>query len=153
RRRIGPRVVAGLVPATPIVLAPDLNVRIGVGRIDWLRYPSLRTGRADLPHSALQSVVLPARGLTDRGMGLLQAKQPKCGKVGIGPARLVGTICFGTPFPAASFAQDASQPAADKAIFHAECRAIAVLEVFKPAPQRAVHVSDDLGHAMPRGAL
>src|SRR5216683_7077948 len=86
-------------------------------------------------------------------MGLLQAKQPERDKVGIGPAGLVGTICFGTPFPAASFAQDASQSAADKAIFHAECRTVAVLEVFKPAPQRPVHVRDDLGHAMPRGPL
>src|SRR5258708_29099070 len=86
-------------------------------------------------------------------MGLLQAKQPERDKVGIGPAGLVGAICFGTPFPAASFTQDASQPAADKAIFHAECRAVAVLEVFKPAPQRPVHVGDDLGHAVPRGSL
>ena len=86
-------------------------------------------------------------------MGLLQAKQPERGKVSVGPARLVGTICFGTPFPMTSFAQDATQPAADKAIFHAECRPVAVLEVFKPAPQRAVHVGDDLGHAMPRGPL
>jgi len=67
-------------------------------------------------------------------MGLFQAKQPKRSKVGIGPARLVGTICFGTPFPMTSFAQDASQSAADESIFPAECRAKAVLEVFKPAP-------------------
>src|SRR5260370_37743765 len=72
-------------------------------------------------------------------------------KVGIGPARLVGAICFGTPFAMASFAQDASQPAADESIFHAECRSVAVLEVFKPAPQRPVHVRDDLGHAVPGG--
>src|SRR5215471_21274879 len=32
--------------------------------------PSLRTGRADLPHTALQSVVLPARGLTVQRMGV-----------------------------------------------------------------------------------
>src|SRR5215471_19416312 len=32
--------------------------------------PSLRTGRADLPHPALQSVVLPARGLTVQRMGV-----------------------------------------------------------------------------------
>src|SRR5215471_9201253 len=147
------RVVAGLVPATSIALAPCLEVRIGVGSIDWLRSPSLRTGRADLPHPALQSVVLPARGLAGHDVGLLQAKQPKRGKVGIGPARLVGPICFGTPFPMASFAQDASQPAAHKAVFHAECRTVAVLEVFIPAPQRPVHVGDDLGHAVPRGPL
>src|SRR5262249_46272558 len=71
----------------------------------------------------------------------------------MGPARLVDTICFGTPFPMASLAQDASQPAAHKAVFPAECRTVAVLEVFKPAPQRPVHVGDDLGHAVPRGPL
>src|SRR5262249_23494728 len=96
---------------------------------------------------------LPARGLTDRDMGLFQAKQPKRSKVGIGPARLVGTIGFGTPFPMTSFAQDASQSATDEAIFHAECRAVAVLEVFKPAPQRPVHVLDNLGHAVSGGPL
>src|SRR3974390_460346 len=60
---------------------------------------------------------------------------------------------FGTPFSVASFAQDAPQPAADESIFPAECRAVAVFEVFKPAPQRPVHVHDDLGHAVPGGPL
>src|SRR5215470_8562042 len=49
----------------------------------------------------------------------------------------------------ALFAQDAAQPAADKSVFREECRAAAVFEVFKPAPQRPVHVRDDLGHAVP----
>ena len=31
--------------------------KIGVGRHDWFRSPSLRTGRAILPHPALQLVV------------------------------------------------------------------------------------------------
>src|SRR6266853_4486097 len=84
---------------------------------------------------------------------MLQAEQPKLGKVGNGPSRLIGTVRFGTPFPVAAFAQDASQPAADEAIFHAECRGAAVLEVFKPAPQRAVNVRDDLGQAVSRGPL
>src|SRR6266849_1149506 len=84
---------------------------------------------------------------------MLQAEQPKLGKVGNGPARLIGAVRFGTPSAVAAFAQDASQPAADEAVFHAECRAVAVLEVFKPAPQRAVNVRDDLGHAVSRGPL
>ena len=53
----------------------------------------------------------------------------------------------------ASFAQDAAQPASDESIFHRECPADAVFEVFKPAPQRPVHVCDDLGHALPGGSL
>ena len=52
-----------------------------------------------------------------------------------------------------SSAQDASQPASNESIFHAECRPVAVFEVFKPAPERAIHVSDDLGHALPGGSL
>src|SRR5215468_1966904 len=80
------RVVAGLVPATSIALAPCLEVRIGVGSIDWLRSPSLRTGRADLPHPALQLVVLPARGLTGQTMGVRQRVQPPFGKERIRPA-------------------------------------------------------------------
>src|SRR6266404_91507 len=35
---------------------PTLS-QIGVGRDDWIRSPSLRTGQADLPHPALQLVV------------------------------------------------------------------------------------------------
>src|SRR5271169_1101213 len=48
--------------------ALTLHVVIGVGR--GIASPSLRTGLADLPHPALQSVVLPARGLTNQGHGL-----------------------------------------------------------------------------------
>src|ERR1700730_9747027 len=86
-------------------------------------------------------------------MGVLQAVDPKRRKVGNRPACLVGTVRFGTPLPATALAQDASQPATDEAVFHAECRSAAVLEVFKPAPQRAVNVRDDLGHAVSRGPL
>jgi hypothetical protein len=57
-------------------------------------------------------------------MGMLQAVQPKPGKVGNRPACMVGAVRFGSPVPMASFAQDASQPAADKAVRHAECRAV-----------------------------
>jgi hypothetical protein len=39
----------------------------------------------------------------------------------------------------------------DEFIFHAECRAMAVLEVFKPAPRRPVRLRDDLGHAVSGG--
>src|SRR5438445_13694427 len=33
---------------------------IGVGRTAWFGPPSLRTGRADLPHPALQLVIIPS---------------------------------------------------------------------------------------------
>ena len=44
----------------------------------------LRTGRAVLPHPALQLMVLPQRGLTVEFVGRPQAKQPTTRKVGIG---------------------------------------------------------------------
>ena len=52
--------------------------------------PSLRTVRAGLPHTALQLVVLPARGLTGQRMGSLQAEEPVLGKEVIGPALMIG---------------------------------------------------------------
>jgi hypothetical protein len=42
---------------------------IGVGRDGLFVSPSLRTGLADLPHPALQLMVLPQRGLTSNFMG------------------------------------------------------------------------------------
>jgi hypothetical protein len=42
---------------------------IGVGRDGLFVSPSLRTGLADLPHPALQLMVLPQRGLTSHFMG------------------------------------------------------------------------------------
>jgi hypothetical protein len=104
-------------------------------------------------HPALQSVVLPPRGLTCRGMGVLQVEEPKRSKVGNWPACLVGTVSFGTPLPMASFAQNASQSAANKSVFQAECLGAAVLEVLKPAPQRPVYVRDDLRHAVSGGSF
>ena len=43
--------------------------KIGVGRNGLFVSPSLRTGLADLPHPALQLMVLPKRGLTSHFMG------------------------------------------------------------------------------------
>jgi hypothetical protein len=59
------------------------------GRRDWLGPPSLRTVQAGLPHTALQSVVLPLRGLARQLMGRFQAMQPLFGKEGIGPAIVI----------------------------------------------------------------
>ena len=42
--------------------------------------PPLRTVRADLPHTALQSVVLPHRGLTERDTGVSQLESPYAAK-------------------------------------------------------------------------
>ena len=51
--------------------------------------PSLRTVRAVLPHTALQLMVLPRRGLNDLCTGCHQAEQPVFGKVFVGPFLMV----------------------------------------------------------------
>ena len=49
----------------------------------------LRTGRADLPHPALQSVVCSIRETgTCRFPGFLQAKEPEVREVAVGPTKL-----------------------------------------------------------------
>jgi hypothetical protein len=79
-------------------------------------------------------------------MGRLQIKQPMRVKVGIPPALMVGTSAPTSPAFAA--AQDAAQPHSDPAIQRRERPAIAVLEVFKPAPQGPVHSLDDSREAL-----
>src|SRR5947209_15606976 len=76
--------------------------------------PSLRTGRAGLPHPALQLVVLPQRGLTGLYMGCHQTHQPLLGEKGIGPAMMVGSSA--TAFASGSATQDAAQAHAYPAV-------------------------------------
>src|SRR3989304_5983265 len=102
--------------------------------------PSLRTGLADFPHPALRLMVLPLRGLTDQDMGRCQVEQPLLGKVGIRPAVMVRSSSSSTA--SLSFAEDTPQTHTDPAVECGEGAAVAVLEVFKPATQRAV----DIGH-------
>lgn len=77
--------------ARPTLVPNGLNAlaardQIGVGSLIEFRFPSLRTVRASLPHTALRLVVLPRRGLTDQLMGSCQVEQPMLGKEGILPA-------------------------------------------------------------------
>src|SRR5215813_2314927 len=123
------------------------------GREGLLVLPALRTGRADLPHPALQSVVLPTRGLTGLGMALLQAVEAMLGKEGIWPSVMIGSVRSGDALTLRLFPQHASQPAADPAVERFEDPAVAVLEVFEPAPQDGIHAGDDLGQALSGGAL
>ena len=71
---------------------------IGVGRTEFGPSP-LRTVQADLPHTALQLVVLPRRGLTGQRMGCFQAIQPVFGKEGIRPAMMIRTAATSLPGP------------------------------------------------------
>ena len=84
-------------------------------------------------------------------MGVSQAEKPLPGKEGIGPADVV--VAAGDPRAPVLLAQNIAQPSADPAVERSECRAVAMLEVFKPAAQRQVEVLDDLGQAVSRGAF
>jgi hypothetical protein len=107
------------------------GVRIGVGSINRFDAPSSEPDLRICRHPALQSVVLPARGLTCCDLGTLQVEKPKRVKVGNWPAFLVGTLCSGAPSPMGLPAQEASQPAAYKSVFHTECRAAAMSITFQ----------------------
>jgi hypothetical protein len=60
------------------------------------------------PCPALQSVVLPARGLTGQSMGRNQEEQPTLGKEGIGPKLMIPASP--SAFPAPARAEDTAQP-------------------------------------------
>src|SRR5262249_36881290 len=110
----------------------------------------LRTGRADFPHPALRSVVLPPRGLTVRRMSCDQAIQPLCGKEGIRPALMVraatATALLLPP------AEDAAKPHPDPAVQRLERGRVAVSEVGKPAAQCRIQRRDDRLKALSGGA-
>ena len=55
---------------TRFAVAPEGRRNIGVGTPGYPGRPSLRTVQADLPHTALQLVVLPTRGLHVGPMGI-----------------------------------------------------------------------------------
>ena len=109
-------------------------------------FPSLRTGLADLPHTALQSVVLPPRGLTGSSMGCNQGEQPALRKVGIRPALMIGPAPRSLSATPAS--QDATQAHPHPAVQRAKRGLRAVLEVPKPTHQSSVQ-TDDSGFQTP----
>ena len=89
---------------------------IGVGSTGCPGAPSLRTVQADLPHTALRSVVLPARGLHKLVMGSGKGEEPMAVKESILPS-LVSSTTGHTP-ASCSFEQDTpkahAQPAVDE---------------------------------------
>src|SRR5271157_3009886 len=109
--------------------------------------PSLRTGQADLPHPALQSVVLPPRGLTGGGMGRHQREQPALRKVGFGPALMIRSASRSLSAPPA--AQDAAQSHAHPTVQRGERGLMAVLKIPKPAPQGLIQIDEGGRQALP----
>src|SRR5207245_125860 len=98
--------------------------------------PSLRTGRADLPHPALRSVVLPPRGLTGQSMGITQGEEPQLGKESVGPTLMVESPT--PPLPTSATPQDATQAHPQPAVQAGERGAMTVLKIPKPAWQAPV---------------
>src|SRR5207302_743086 len=99
----------------------------GSRRCDEMSFLLHRSVQADLPHTALRSMVLPRRGLAGQGMSRLQTEKPLLGEERVGPAD-VGRAVAVFPTTGAS-AQQASQPAADHPIDATENPAMTVLEV------------------------
>jgi hypothetical protein len=74
-------------------------------------------------------------------MGRCQVEQPLLGKVGIRPALMVRTPSF--PTAASSLAEYTPQAHAYPAVEVRKSRAVAVLKILKPAPQRTVDIGND----------
>ena len=103
--------------------------------------PSLRTGRADLPHPALRLMVHLRGGLTNLRMGNCQRVQTMRGKESIRPAMMIEPAAASAA--TTTMAQDAAQTHADPAVKVDKSPATAVLKVLKPAFQRPIDVQDD----------
>ena len=86
-------------------------------------------------------------GLACQSMGLLQREQPQPGKVGVGPALMIGPATSAAM--AMTFTQEASQPHAHPSVHLGQGPAVGVLEVAKPTPQARVDPSDDRPKAHP----
>src|SRR5271156_188590 len=78
------------------------------------RLPSLRTVRAVLPHTALQSLV-SSSGVSRVFIGRKKGEQPLIREEGVGPSHVVR---FATPHrrPPILLAQNRSQPSPDEAV-------------------------------------
>src|SRR5215467_4090185 len=102
------------------------------GREEVWPLPALRTVRAVLPHTALQSLV-SSSGVSRLLIGQAKGEEPVSCEESVGPALVVGVA---PPNAGALFllTQDRAQPAADKAVEDAEQSRCGVLEIAKPAP-------------------
>ena len=112
---------------------------MGVGK--GCALPALRTVRAVLPHTALQSLV-SSSGVSRLRMGRAKGEQPVSREESIGPALMVG---FAASDAGVLFllTQDGAQPSADKAVEDVEQSWCGLLEIPKPAPQYRVEIIDD----------
>src|SRR3954471_19829539 len=84
-------------------------------------------------------------------MGPLQAVEPVVGEEGVGPASMVRPAT--AAFPLHPLAEQAPQAHPDPAVEPLERPLVAVLEIFKPAPERRVEAGDDREEATAGGTL
>src|SRR5947207_15677840 len=104
--------------------------------------PSLRTGRADLPHPALRLMVdLRRGGSANLRMGDCQGEQAMLGKESVGPAIMIETTTSSATMMAPT--QNATQSHADPRIQQRKRRPVTVAEVLKPSRQSPINVRDD----------
>src|SRR5687768_16171085 len=138
----------GAATSSSTTHVPCIRGGIGVGRT---RYgpPSLRTGRADLPHPALRLVVSATR-LDEQLVGLEHGEKTQLLKVGIRPS-LVIPAASQSP-PALTFAQDGSESSPDEPIDTIKVEGAAVFEVLEPASQDHIELLDDRAQTLSVGS-
>ncbi len=112
---------------------------IGVGKAFGL--PSLRTVRAVLPHTALQSLV-SSSGAARLCKGCFEGEQSVPGEEGVGPLLMVGSASSDSG-PLVLFSRDGAQPSSNEAVYGWEQGRRGVFEAAKPSPQYGVEVRDD----------
>ena len=107
--------------------------------------PSLRTVRAVLPHTALQSVVSTS-GLA-RSLGCLHGEQSQVCEECIGPALMIFSAVAG-PRPLFMLAQHRPHPPSDESVNGGERVAVCMLEVLEPSLENWVEDFSDLAQAL-----
>src|SRR5271169_2411372 len=109
--------------------------------VSRLPLPPNRTGGSPASGSPVGGH-LPQRGLTRFGVGCYQTLQPTFGKECVRPALMVRSSA--TSFQSPSSSEDTAQTHSYPAVDESESLWQAMLEVSKPARQRAIHIGDDL---------
>jgi len=107
--------------------------------------PSLRTVRAVLPHTALQSVV-SSSGLA-RSPGCLHGEQSQVCEECIGPALVIDSAVARSR-PLFMLSQHSPQPPSYESVYGRECTAVGMFKVLEPALEDWVEAFSDLAQAL-----
>src|SRR6478735_9443587 len=130
-----------IIGEAPFEKRKRLFFKIEVGTGLSPRSP-LRTGRADLPHPALQSAVCSVTEARKFSFsGVQQAEEPELLEVAVGPALVINSTT--SAFLTAPLSQDGAQSHADPAVDFSQHIGFDVFEVAIPAGQCSVEVRHD----------